>query len=258
MATSAAAEVWRDELAGWEIPQAILAAAPEPPWGFPVGLFRAEPDPTDTPSRDHAIEVLPPGGSVLDVGCGGGSGGLALVPPAGSVTGVDDGAGMLAEFASAAAARGVEHHEVAGTWPDVSDEVGEYDVVVCHHVFYNVDDLAPFVRALTAHARRRVIVELTDVHPMVASRELWRHFHGLDRPTGPTAELALDVLREIGVDAQVQRWQRPARNAPRSDYVRLYRQRLCLEASADAEIDRVLGPMGRPRDVATIWWDVLH
>src|SRR4051812_49321903 len=112
MATSTAAGRWREELAGWEIPAAIVAAALEPPWGFPVGLFRAEADPTDTPSRDRAVEVLPVGGSVLDVGCGGGSGGLALVPPASAVTGVDDGAGMVAEFAAAATSRGVEHHEV--------------------------------------------------------------------------------------------------------------------------------------------------
>ena len=32
---------------------------------------------------------------------------------------------------------------------------------------------------LTSHARRRVIVELTAEHPLVVSRELWLHFHGL-------------------------------------------------------------------------------
>lgn len=258
MDTSSAAVRWRNELAGWAIPPAILAAAPESPWGFPVGLFRAEPQPTDTPSRDRATEALPAGGSVLDVGCGGGSGGLALVPPAGSVTGVDSGPGMLAEFATAAARVGVEHHEVEGTWPDVAGDLGTYDVVVCHHVFYNVGDLPPFVRALTEHARHRVVVELTETHPMVASAPLWRHFHDLDRPAGPHVDLALEVLREAGVDAEVQRWQRPARNVPREDYVRLYRQRLCLTADADAEIDRVMGPTGWPRDVATIWWDTLR
>jgi SAM-dependent methyltransferase len=258
MTTGTAARRWRDELAGWEIPPAILATAPEPPWGFPVGLFKAEPEASDTPSRERALEQLPAGGSVLDVGCGGGSGGLALVPPAGSVTGVDNGAGMLAEFAAAAAARGVEHHEVEGTWPDISIGLGAYDVVVCHHVFYNVGDLPPFVAALTDHARGRVVVELTETHPMVASAPLWRHFHDLDRPAGPDVDLALDVLREVGIDAQVQRWQRPPRNVPRADYVRLYRQRLCLTADAEPEIDAVMAPTDTPRDVATIWWDVVR
>ena len=32
---------WRKQLDGWAIPEEILAAAPESPWGFPVGLFRS-------------------------------------------------------------------------------------------------------------------------------------------------------------------------------------------------------------------------
>ena len=164
------AEQWRQELAGWEIPAALVANAPEPPWGFPVGLFHAEPDPVDTFSRDRALDVLPPNGSVLDVGCGGGAASLALVPRAATVTGVDSGPGMLADFAASADARGVAHHEVAGTWPDIAGEVDAADVVVCHHVFYNVASLPPFVTALTSHARRRVVVELTAEHPMVLSR----------------------------------------------------------------------------------------
>ena len=32
---------WRQQLEGWAIPETILAAAPESPWGFPVGLFRS-------------------------------------------------------------------------------------------------------------------------------------------------------------------------------------------------------------------------
>jgi SAM-dependent methyltransferase len=255
---TSAAEQWRAELAGWAIPESIVATAPEPPWGFPVGLFRAEKDTTDTPSRDRAAEMLPAGGTVLDVGCGGGSGGLALVPPAGEVTGLDNGPGMLAEFAAAAASRGVTHHEVEGTWPDVADRVGVFDVVVCHHVFYNVGDLPQFVHALTEHAGRRVVVELTETHPLVVSAPLWRHFHDLDRPAGPNVDLAVAVLRECGIDVQVQRWQRPPRNVPRSDYVRLNRQRLCLPADADAEINAVMAPTDLPRDVATIWWDTLH
>src|SRR3954468_24194750 len=80
--TRPAAERWRDELSAWAIPPDILAAAPEPPWGFPVELFRADAESPDTPSRDAALAALPDGGTVLDVGCGGGGASLALVPPA--------------------------------------------------------------------------------------------------------------------------------------------------------------------------------
>src|SRR5947208_2739915 len=106
-----AADRWREELAAWQIPPEILARAPEPPWGFPVEMFRAPPgqvagDTSSTPSRERALEALPTGGSVLDVGCGGGAAGLALVPPASLVIGVDDGDGMLASFSAAADGRG--------------------------------------------------------------------------------------------------------------------------------------------------------
>ncbi|MDP9241458.1 MAG: SAM-dependent methyltransferase, partial [Actinomycetota bacterium] len=88
-----AADQWRDELASWAIPDEILAAASESPWGFPVELFRVadavEPSMPDTPSRRRALEALPAGGSVLDVGCGGGAASLALAPPAGRLVGVD-------------------------------------------------------------------------------------------------------------------------------------------------------------------------
>src|SRR5512135_2791286 len=98
--TSARAERWAKDLAAWAIPQDILDAAPESPWGFPVELFlrRAQDEPAETPSRARAREALPDGGSVLDVGCGAGAAARALVPPAGVLIGVDESAEMLAAF----------------------------------------------------------------------------------------------------------------------------------------------------------------
>ena len=250
-----AAERWRDELAGWAIPDEILAQAPESPWGFPPELFAAPPDPVETPSRDRALAALPGDGTVMDVGCGGGAAGLAMVPPAALVIGVDESGGMLELFTRSAAEHGVEHRALQGRWPDVSADAGETDVVVCHHVLYNVAELEPFVRALTAAARRRVVVELTATHPMTTSAPLWQHFWHLDRPTGPTADLALEVIRDLGIDAQMERWLRPSRIVDRSVYVRMNRQRLCLPADREPEVDKVMAPTDRPRDVVTIWWD---
>jgi SAM-dependent methyltransferase len=253
---TAAAERWREELAGWAIPEEILAAAPEPPWGFPVELFHAEPVPSESPSRTHALAALPPGGSVLDVGCGGGAASLALVPPAALVVGMDTSEAMLEDYDSAAARLDVEHRTVLGAWPQAAAETPRVDVVACHHVFYNVPDLIPFVEALTEHARRRVVVELTARHPLVDSAPLWRHFHGLGRPTGPSADLAVEALRDAGVPVREQRWSRPPRDVPREAYVRLNRRRLCLPLSAEPEVDRVMGDaVAAWRDVVTLWWD---
>jgi SAM-dependent methyltransferase len=257
-----AAEHWRAELAAWAIPDEILAAAPESPYGFPVALFAADASPDaaadDTPSRRRALEALPEGGSVLDVGCGGGRASFALVPPAGLVVGVDSSEAMLTEYAAAAQARGVEHREVVGVWPDVADRVEATDVVVAHHVVYNVPDLVPFVRALTRAARARVVLELTDRHPWVATNALWLAFHGLERPAGPTASLAADVVRSVGLPVRLEHWQREQRRHDRAETVRLIRRRLCLPASADEEIDRMLPADYEfvPRAVTTMWWDV--
>lgn len=153
----AAAAIWSHALARWAIPQEILDRAPESPWHFPTSLFakaaeRALEDPSGSPSRRRAREALPDGGIVLDVGSGGGAAGLPLAPPAALLTSVDQSAGMLAEVAAGAERRGVAHREVEGLWPDVAPSVEPADVVVCHHVFYNVSDLVPFADALTRWA----------------------------------------------------------------------------------------------------------
>lgn len=260
---------WRSELASWEIPAEILAQAPESPWGCPPQFFRAAPtsaggDRGDaTPpslAAERALAALPVGGAVLDVGCGGGAAAFGLVPPAGHVIGVDSSADMLALFTTTAAERGVTAETVLGPWPDVAPSTPQGDVVVCHNVFYNVADLAPFAHALTNHARARVVVELTLAHPLVGLGPLWERFWGLSRPNGPTAELAAEVLLEAGIPAQLERGRATARdttNRDRAEVVAFTRKRLCLPAERDAEIDAALGPDG-PFDTtrAVLWWDI--
>ncbi|MBV9292162.1 MAG: methyltransferase domain-containing protein, partial [Frankiales bacterium] len=250
-----AADQWRRELAGWAIPDEILAAAPEPPWGFPAELFGTGPEPADGTSYDRAVDALRPSGVVLDVGCGGGAAGLALAPPATRVVGVDESAELLRAFSASAADRGIERVAIEGRWPAVAAEVEPADVVVCHHVLYNVPDLEAFVVALTSHARRRVVVELTDQHPLLATADLWRHFHGIDRPAGPTAALAAAVIRDLGLPVHVEGWSKPARPVSREVYVRLNRRRLCLPVSAEPEVERQMPPTDGPRRVTTLWWE---
>ena len=151
-----AAERWREALAAWAIPAPILAAAPEPPWGFPLTLFAQRADArasTPTPSLHRAREALPEGGAVLDVGCGAGAGSVPFAPDAGHLIGVDPSLDLLRAFRARGEARGATVATMTGTWPDAADHTPAVDVAVCHHVFYNVPDLAPFARRLTDHAR---------------------------------------------------------------------------------------------------------
>lgn len=259
MSQVSAAERWAAELAAWRIPDEILAAAPESPFGFPVHLFRVDPaaPSQETPSRSSALAALPAGGSVLDVGCGGGAASLALVPPAGFVCGVDSSAEMLAEFAAGADRRSVKHQEVRALWPDEPGSAPVADVVVCHHLFYNIPDLPALALALTSHARRRVVVELTARHPLTETAPLWWRFHRLRRPEGPTAALAGEVLAEAGLDVHTESFQGPPRQLEPAAMVEFTRRRLCLPASFDEQIAEALADVDpqAPRDLVAFWWD---
>ncbi len=257
--SEAAAARWAEQLAGWAIPEPILAQAPEAPWGFPAAVFKAAARPAepDSPPRAAALEALPAGGSVLDVGCGGGAGALALVPPAAHLTGVDSSAELLALFAADAGAAGVAHSEVHGSWPEVAPEVPAADVVVCHHVVYNVVEIEPFVVALAGHARRRVVLELTARHPLCATAPLWRRFWGIDRPQGPSAEDLLDVLSCLGIRPTVARGSRP-RQRDRTDpaHLAMVRRQLCLPAPREPEVAAALAELpDEPVEIVAAWWD---
>ena len=209
------------------------------------------------PSAQRALEVLPEGGSLLDVGVGGGAASLPLVPPATSIVGVDEGEELLAAFRDAADRVGVAHRQVQGTWPAVASEVEPADVVVCHHVFYNVADLGPFAAALTDHARRRVVVELSGDHPTSNFNPLWKAIHGLERPTSPTADDAVAVLEELGLAVQREDSERPwGIDLDRAEQIAMARRRLCVGPERDAEIDALLGQPGEQpaRRVVTLWW----
>ena len=254
---------WAQALAEWAIPPEILAAAPEPPFGFPPALFErsaaaALDDPDPTPSRARAAEALPPAGSVLDVGAGGGAASLPLAPPAGRIAAVDESAAMLDSFAAGAERRRVAHAEIRGRWPDASWATPAADVVVCHHVVYNVPDLAPFLAALDRHARGRVVVELTARHPQSDLEALWKSIHGIERPRAPTSVDAVAVAAALGYGPHVERFSRPSLwvGAPRDEQVAFARRRLCVGPGRDVEIRRHLEAHAGPaRELVTLWWD---
>jgi SAM-dependent methyltransferase len=263
MDVRSAAERWTNDLLGWAIPQNILDEAPESPWSHDPAIFAAGDDmPRDTRSVVVAREVLPRHvGSVLDVGCGGGRASLPLAPPAELIVGVDASEAMLQSFSDAATRAGIVHATVLGRWPDVCADgfTPITDVVVCHHVLYNVPDVVPFLEALTAHARLAVVIEVTPAHPQATWNEAWHHFRGIERPTRPTAHDLVAVLREMGHEPEVWTGPKPTMASGAGDPARVVaslRRRLCFGADRDAEVAEWLAvhPPVWSTEVVTIRW----
>ena len=267
-------EEWRAAMREWALPDAILAAAPESPWGLPIEPFRTRAERAVegelTFSNRRALEALPALGTVLDVGVGAGAASLPLYLRCALITGADSSTESLTEFRRQARRVGVKARTIKGAWPAVQRRAPVADVVVCNHVAYNVGDLAPFVLALNAHARRRVVMELTRQHPTAWMADLWLHFHDLDRPMRPDADDAVSLTRGLGLPVRRHAAIRP-RGAGgfvrREDAVAWIRRRLCLVPARDPEVasalgDRLVHEDGlwsvRPPDqpVVTIWWDV--
>ncbi len=266
---------WREDLAAWVIPDEILSSVTESPWVLPGQVFARRADQVAAapagPSFERAWAALDPPGSVLDVGTGAGAACLPLLPRTTALTAVDADEPMLGLLAERTAARGLAGDHVrlvAGRWPDVGPEVPAADVVTCHHVLYNVAGLAPFVTALTAHARRLVVVETAWTHPLTSLNELWRRFHGLRRPDRPSGADLLAILPAMGLRIGHARWRRPAGPdyASFAELTDVTRRRLCLPPGRAGDVAAALTGLGADpehpqdygssgRDVLTIWWD---
>jgi SAM-dependent methyltransferase len=262
---------WRDQLVAWAIPEHITQAVAESPWVLPRQVFARRADrlaaTPQGPSYWRAWSALDPPGSVLDVGAGAGAACIPLLARTTALTAVDADRGMLALLAERASALTGKVRLVPGRWPDTAPDAAPADLVTCFNVVYNVPDVLPFLAALTASARRLVVLELTAEHPLVSMNALWLRFHGLRRPEGPTADDVLAILAAMGIQAGHDRWQRP----PGADYdsfaelVDVTRRRLCLPADRAGDVAEALIDAGTDpdhpldfgtsrREVVTVWW----
>lgn len=261
---------WGQALGEWAIPTEILDKAPRPPWGFPVARFAertdaALADPSGL-TYNETRRWLEAGGSLLDVGAGVGYASLPLAPPATSLTAIDPGPGMLEAYAERARRRGVPFRTLEGRWPELAAEAGSHDVVVASHVFYDVADIGPFVDAMTASARRRVVVEHTTRHPLAWTAPLWLRFHNVVRPTRPTSTDLEAVLHEHDVrDLICTPWVRhDGYGEGDADRVSLVTRRLCLPEDREPEVADALRELdatsaaasdgSRGTDVVTMSW----
>lgn len=262
---------WRDDLAAWAIPDQISASVTESPWVLPRKVFARRADTASAAphgeSYQRAWAALDPPGTVLDVGSGPGAACLPLLPRIRALTAVDVDEDMLALLGERAEARGVAATRVTGRWPQIASQVPAADVVTCHHVLYNVPEIDRFLVALTEHARRLVVVEVTATHPLTALNPLWLTFHGLRRPDRPTADDVLAIATALGLAPRSSRWRRAGRAdyASFAELVDVTRRRLCLPPVRADDVAAALVQVGvdpaspqdlgsYSRELVTIWW----
>jgi len=82
---------------------------------------------------------------------------------------------------------------------------------------------------------------------------LWVRFHGLHRPPSATDADAVAVLTELGIRADVVRWERPAPLPRDAAWVM---RRLCLPTGRIDDVGAAVAELPpRPRRTTTLtWW----
>ncbi|MYW05247.1 class I SAM-dependent methyltransferase, partial [Streptomyces sp. SID3343] len=237
-------DAWDAMVAAWRMPGDAEVAA-----GSGAGPGAGAPG--ETPSQRWAREALPPGGTVLDVGCGAGAASLPLADRAGRIVGIDADPSRTAAFEVRAKTLDVEHETVVGVWPEVAPQVPVADVVVCHHVLYHALGLEAFVTALTRHARERVVVELLVAHPHAWLRPVWGELGG-DPDPGPAPGVAdaLAAFAALGMNVHVVSWDDPWAER-QTDLVRDVRVRLSRGSGSAAGGGR--GAAGAAGGVGPPW-----
>jgi len=127
---------------------------------------------------------------------------------------------------------------------------------VAHNVLYNVPGIVEFVHAFDVHARQRVVIEITDLHPQTVRASLWARFWGITRPEEPNSSIAVDAIREAGIDATVEETTATARDEGRSKPVEavFWCRTLCLPPERRDEVAELLRDIEFPRERVTICW----
>ena len=268
-----AGDRWRADLEAWAIPDELLAAVDESPYGWPQSMWKRRSEVAkqhSAPTRTHELVdgLLDEDGVLLDIGAGRGRVSLPLITGGRRLIAVERSPEMLAGLVEDSAGAGVEVEIVEGTWPDVA--VGSADVVVSANVVYDVQDLGPFLRAASEHATKAVFIEATERHPWAGLAPHYLALHGLERPDGPTLDdLAAVVAEEVGIVPTIEHWERHGGLYYESwdELLEFMGRRLVLPPGRRPELRRLLEPEvtehdGRlwggsvDRRMATVWWRV--
>ena len=179
------------------------AAPPSDHWGPYAQQFRADPDRADDPLVDLLLDKVQPQHTVIDAGAGGGRLALPLARHCQHVTAVEPSPSMGEVLLQQAQEYGIQNVSlVPARWEEA--QVEPADVVLCSHVVYVVQDIGPFVRKLTDHARRLTLVVMYNAPPQSQIYPLWPLVHGQERLPLPSLPEFQEVLGELGIPYRLE------------------------------------------------------
>lgn len=191
--------------------------------------FVADPDREPEPALAALLELARPGDTWLDVGAGAGRYALPLARHVGEVVALDPSVSMLEALKASAAERGIRNvRAVEGRWP-VDAATGAAlgplpcaDVALIAHVSYDIEAIGPFLDALEAAVRRRVVALLMDRQPSSAANPAWPRVHGEARIPLPALHDLVPLLRARGRDPEVRMLAREPRQFTDLDDLRSF------------------------------------
>jgi SAM-dependent methyltransferase len=262
---------WREQLEAWALPDALLGTAEDDPYGWPQALWRRRSESAgaeETPTSDVVARLLGEHGTLIDVGAGRGRVSLRFALAGHTLVAVEPDPGMAAGLAEDATAAGVAVQIIQERWPQAAGSVAPAEVAVSAHVVYDVADIGPFLSAMSRTATAGVVVEMSETHPWSDLAPLYRQIHGLERPTGPSADDLVAVVQEVlGIEPTVARWSRPGQLWFESwdEICDFYGRRLIVPRAERPGLrsllaERVVDLDGRlivgenDRRLVTLWW----
>ena len=200
-----ASELWRQMVETEHAQSEEMRGVVPPPddhWRPYAAQFRADPHRSDDPLVNRLSEIVAANQTVMDVGAGGGRLALPLALRCRSVVAVEPSASMSSVLSQQAEEYGIKNVSlVQARWEEA--QVEPTDVVLCAHVVYTVRDIAAFLSKLDAHANRLVLIILYNAPPQSQIYPLWQQVHGRKRLPLPSLPELLEVLRELGVDPDI-------------------------------------------------------